>query len=498
MGKTKHYMALDFGIGASGAIAGAYDGKTLSLEEVHKFSIQSTDMLGVSHWDFPAMLINAKQGLYAYSARHGSELAGLGCSSWSADFGLLDKNGQLLANPVHQQDLRTEGAVERLHKIFPDRSLYQRTGVRARREGTLFQLFSMAQSNSPLLDKAVNMLLMADLVSYFLTGIVVQEYTLATTTGMYDMESRDWSRDIILGAHIPPPMMPEIVAPGTVIGTLLDSVASECCLGQIPVIAPASHGMASAVAATPDAGENWVAISAGYLNQITAELSEPVINDATFGADFSNMGGVDGSIRLQKEVPGMGPLEDCARVWSREDGRLYTLEDVLRMGEEAGRAEQVLDLEDPRLSTERDYPALFRRMLDETGQAPASTRGELVSVYLNSTVLAQAEAYKQLVELTGRTFDCVYFLGRGADSPLFCQYLADATGMPVRACHTQSKAIGNILMQMLALGELGSLADGRELAARSFPVAEYLPKKTAVWDELFATLYRTGKAGRTK
>jgi rhamnulokinase len=375
---------------------------------------------------------------------------------------------------VDQRGLREEDAVERLHRIFPDRSLYQRTGVRARREGTLFQLFSMAQSNSPLLDKAVLMLLMADLVAYFLTGAAVQEYTLATTTGMYDAEARDWSRDIVVGARIPPTIMPEIVAPGTVVGPLLDSVAAECGLGQIPVIASAGHGMAAAVAAVPDAAEGWAVISGGHRNQIAVELSAPLVNDAAFAADCSNMGGVDGTVRLLKDVPGMGPLEECALQWSREDGTPHSLDDLLRLGAEAGPAARALDLRDPRFSTEQDFPALFRAMLAEAGApgAATATRGGLVAAYLAGLVLAQAEAVRQLADVTQRSFGCVYFLGRGAASPFLCQCLADALNMPVRSGHAEAKAVGNILMQMLALGDIASLAEGRELAARSFPVTD--------------------------
>lgn len=491
MGKTKRYLALDFGHGTSGALVGTFSGDTLTMEPLHWFNIESTSMLSTTYWDFPAVMLHAKRGLSAFARAYGDTLAGVGCNSWNVDFGLLDKTGHLLANPVHHLDPRTEGALDKLRQIFPDRSLYQRTGIRTGREGTLVQLFSMAQANSPLLDKAVTLLLIADLASYFLTGIPVQEYTLASTTGMYDMESRDWSRDIILGAKIPPVMMPEVVAPGTVIGPLLDSVALECGLGQIPVIAPASHGVACAVAATPAApGEKWIAVSGGYRNQVTVELSEPIINDAAFAADFSNLGGVDGSIRLQKEVPGLGMLEECARVWSRSDNQPVTLADVLRMAEEAGPQKQVLNLENFPGGINDDVPAILTNMLAESGQEPAAGRGELAGIYLNSMVLAHAEAIRQATELTGRKYNVIHFGGRGADFPLFGQWLADATDMRVRAGSAEAKAVGNVLMQMLALGDIGSLDDGRELAARSLPTRDYQPRNAARWDDLFAALYK--------
>jgi sugar (pentulose or hexulose) kinase len=483
--KQKRYMALDFGVGHGVAMLGTFDGESIGLEPMHRFPVRHTRMLGTGYWDFPAMMIHAKTGLDRCSARHGARLDGIACDAWNADFGLLDKTGHLLANPVHHHDARTHGAVERLHAIFPDRSLYQRTGVRARREGTLFQLFAMAQANSPLLDKAVTVLLMADLVSYFLTGTPVQEYTLATTTGMYDAENRDWSRDIILGAKIPPGMAPEIVAPGTVIGSLLDEVAGECGLGPVPVIAPASHGMAGAIAAVPARGEDWLCISSGFWSQVVAELPGTVINDAGFSMDFSNLGGVDGCIRLQKEVLGMGVLDGLVRAWSREDGRDISVDEAIRLAEKAPSMERFINPSDPRLVDASDTPALLNTLLRESGQAEAADRGGQVRLFIESVVLALRHAAGQLRELTGRTFSVIHFVGRGVDSPFIAQSLADATGMVVKAGPVEAKAVGNIVMQMIALGDVGSLAEARELVGKSFEILEYEPRETERWDRAY-------------
>ncbi len=486
MGKNKRYMALDFGIGRGVAVAGGFDGDVLELDLLHRFDILATSMMGVGYWDFPAMVIHAKQGLHSYTAKYGPNLAGVACNSWGVDFGLLDKTGHMLANPVHHLDARTEGAVERLGTIFSDRSLYQRTGIIPKSVSTLTQLFTMAHSNNPLLDKAVTMLLIGDLVSYFLSGIPVEEYTLASTSGMYDADTRDWSRDIILGAKIPPAMVPEIVAPGTVIGSLLDHVQMEVDLGPTPVIAPAAHGMAGAIAATPAKGEDWLCITSSYWTQVSAELTNPIINDHSFAADFSNLGGVDGTVIFQKEMIGFGFLDGCIKVWSRQDGRQISRDEMLKASLDAQPMQRFFNPWDERLDRAWDKPAILNKILVESGQEPLTDRAAIVRTVLDTMLLAQRHSIRQLRDITGRKYSVLHFTGRGGDFAPLGQWLADATGMEVHFGLVEARAIGNIVLQMMALGDLGSLADARDLVERSFAVETFEPTATGQWDDAYA------------
>lgn len=485
MAKQKRYMALDFGIGRGVAVAGGFDGDTLELDLLHRFDILATSMLGVGYWDFPAMVIHAKQGLHLYTAKYGPELAGVACNSWGVDFGLLDKTGHLLANPVHHLDARTEGALERLNAIFSERSLYQRTGIRTTHMSTLTQLFTMAHSNSPLLDKAVTLLLMGDLVSYFLSGIPVEEYTLATTSGIYDAETRDWSRDITLGAKIPPGMVPEIVAPGTVIGSLLDHVAMETDLGPTPVIAVASHGMAGALAATPAKGNDWLGITSSYWTQVSAELTEPIINDNSYTANFSNFGGVDGTVIFQKETLGFGFLDDCIKVWSRADDRQITRDEILRAAQDAPRFQRFFDPSDERLVSTWNKPKVLNTILAENGQEPLTDRAAIARAFIDNMLLSHRHAIQQMQSLTGKKYGTLHFTGRGSDFMPLGQWLADATGMTVHFGLVEARAIGNIVLQMMALGDLGSLAEARDLVARSFTSNEFMPMESEPWEEAF-------------
>lgn len=483
MSRAKRYMALDFGTANGMAMAGLLDGGRLTLEPMHRFEVRATGMLGTSYWDFPAMLINAKRGLAACAAKFGPDLDGVACASWGSDFGLLDKNGQLLANPVHHLDQRTEGLVEKFAAVIPGRSLYQRTGIRSRREATLFQLHAMALANSPLLDKAVTMLLMADLVSYFLSGTPVQEYTLATTTEMYDAESRDWSRDTILAAKIPPIMVPEIVAPGTVIGPLWDGVAAECGLGQVPVIAPASHAYAGAMAAAPAQGDDWACIVSGEWDQVGVELAAPLINDDSFGAEFSNEGGVDGSIRLVRGLVGLALLEACFSVWAREDGADPDVGEILEQASAIAPLRRLVNPDDPRLADTADMPNALNILMAESGQPLAETRAGFARLCVDSLVMSHRHALEQLGKITGRKYGVVHLVGWGSGISLLSQSIADAVGVPVRAGPSDARTVGNILMQALALGDLASLAEAREVVRNSFEIAVHEPESGAVWDE---------------
>ncbi len=476
MGKRKRYIALDFGVTGGTATAGSFDGGVMALERLHSFPVQSTDMLGTRYWDFPGLVINAKRGLRACAARHGSELSGVACSSFPLDFGLLDKDGRLLANPVHFLDKRTVGLMDRLHAIIPERSLYQKTGTGARRSNTLYQLFSMALANSPLLDKSVAMLLIADLASYFLSGTPVQEYTLATTTGMYDAESGDWSRDVILSSKIPPVMTPDIIAPGTVIGPLVDSVAAECGLGMLPVIAPASHNTAGSVAAAPcGGGDEWAYVVTGGYNQIGIEVPAPVMNDGGFAAGLTNEGGVDGSFRFAKNTVGTVILERIAGAWSEKDGQEIGTAKLLSLASGAEPFSRIVNPDDPDLCAAENIVEAIDAALERSGQPRATTRGEVVRACVDGIALSIRHALGQLANVANRKFKVVHLLGPMSESPFFCRLLADSVGIPVKAGPAESNALGNILMQAMALGDIGSLSEAREIVVDSFPPAEFQP-----------------------
>ncbi len=486
MTQVKRYMALDFGAESGRAIAASFDGRQVELDILHRFTTYSTTMLGTLYWGFPSFIRNVKVGLSAYSAKYGPKLDGIACDSWGVDFGLLDKTGHLLANPVHYRDSRTDGIPEKLHAVVPARTLYQRTGIQIMAINTIYQLYAMVLANSPLLDKAVSMLMIADLVSYFLSGTPVQEYTMATTSEMYDAEKRDWSRDTLLSAKIPPGMMPEIVAPGTIVGPILDSVANECGLATAPIIAPGAHDTASAIAAVPAVNEDWLFLSSGTWSLMGAELSAPIINDAAYAKNFTNEGGVDGSIRFLKNITGMWMLQECRRAWEKE-GESLSYAEIARLGEEAEPFQRVVNPNDARFMAPGGMPDRINAALRETGQPEAREKGEFVRLCLESLAVAYRHTAQSLAELTGKQYSTLHIVGGGSQNKLLDQLAADATGLVVKAGPVEATALGNSLMQALALGDVGSLSEVREVVRNSVEVTTFEPRgDRSRWDEFYA------------
>lgn len=495
MSKKKRYLALDFGASNGLAMSGSFDGSRLEFDLLNRFPVESTTMLGTKFWDFPNMIINLRKGIAEYAARNAEPLSGIACDSWDCDFGLLDKTGHLLANPVHHLDVRTLETMDRLHVTMPVRSVYQKTGMIARREGTLYQLHAMALANSPLLDKAVTMLLMADLMSYFLTGVPVQEYTLATTSGMYDAEGRDWCRDIILSARIPPVMLPEIIAPGSVIGPLLDDVATECGVGQAPVIASGSHAVAGAVAAVPAKGDDWLYVVAGDRDQVGVELAQPLINDSTFAGDFCNEGGVDGTIRLLKGLMGHGLIESCRAGWNAEDGERVSRASLFEMAAREHPLRRIVNPDDPAFAKGAPVVEVMNAFLSRTGQPAANSRSEVVRCLADSLALSHRQAFELVAAVTERRYQTAHVVGWGAGDGLLCRMLADATGMTVKVGPIEARAVGNIIMQAIALGDIASLAEAREIVAASFDIAVYEPAGDKdAWDEAYAKFRKLVRA----
>lgn len=487
MARTKRYMALDLGAESGRAIVSAFDGKRMELEVLHRFTTHSVRMRDTLYWDFPSFLRNMKVGLSAYSAKYGSDLAGIACDSWGVDFGLLDKHGNLLSNPVHYRDARTNGVPEKLHEVLPSRNIYQRTGIQIMSINTIYQLYSMVLSNSSILDKAVSMLMIADLCAYFLSGEAVQEYTLATTSEMYDAEKKDWARDTLLSAKIPPNLMPEIVAPGTVIGPLLESVAGDCGLGQVPVIAPGCHDTASAVAAVPASGDDWLYVSSGTWSLMGAELTEPIINDASFSRNFTNEGGVDGTIRFLKNICGMWMIQECRRVWTKEDGKETDYGELVRLSADAEPFARLINPNDSRFLAPGGMPERINQALRESGQPEAKTKGEFVRLCVESLALAYRATIQSLEEVTKRKYRVLHVVGGGSQNRQLNQMAADATGMVVKAGPVEATAFGNALMQAIALGDIASLSEARDVVRNSCAVETYEPSGDASrWDEAYA------------
>lgn len=464
--------AVDLGAESGRVLVGTFDGGRLAIEDGHRFPNIPVTVTGTLHWDALRLFGDIATGLRKAGAA--GDVASVGVDTWGVDFGLLDERGRLLANPVHYRDGRTDGMVERACSLLPRDEIYGVTGIQFMGINTLYQLLAMASADDPLLRHADRLLMMADLFAHFLSGASVAEYTLASTSQALDARARDWARPMLERLGIPTRLLPEIVTPGTDVGCLTGDLAGAPGLAHTRVILPGSHDTASAVAATPIASRSVAYLSSGTWSLIGLEVPEPVISDVSLAANLTNEGGVAGTIRLLRNVVGLWLVQESRRaLWPDREPPTY--EELAGLAETAPAFTAFIDPDDERFLRPGDLPARVREFCAETGQPVPPDTATLIRVLLESLALRYAAAIDQLAMASGHPVEGLHVVGGGSDHRLLCRLTAGATGLPVRAGPVEATAIGNLAVQAIAAGELASVAEARELAARSFPITTYEP-----------------------
>jgi rhamnulokinase len=470
-------VAVDVGAQSGRVALGRFDGERLSVAEVHRFPNVPVRVHDTLHWDALRLFDDIVDGLAAAAGEAG-EVDSVGVDTWGVDFGLLDRAGRLVQNPVHYRDRRTEGAMERVFARVPARELYERTGIQLMPINTLFQLSAMGAAGDPALEAAETLLLIPDLFHYWLSGFAACEFTNATTSQCYDPRAQAWAVDVLERVGIPPRLFPDVVPPATVLGDLRPEVAERTRLRRAVVVAPATHDTGSAVAAVPFQTPGAAYVSAGTWSLVGLELAEPLIDDRTFAANLTNEGGVGGTFRLLRNVTGLWLLHECRRTWALE-GVEWSFEELVAMAEQAAPLRCLVDPDDPSFGPPGDMPARIRTFCARTGQDAPESAGEVVRCALESIALGHA----RVLDLLGSTPPELHVVGGGARNRLLCQWTADATGLPVLAGPEEATEVGNLAVQALALGELGSLEDARRLVRASFPLTTYEPAGGDAWDD---------------
>ena len=435
-------------LGASGGrvIAAKVDGDSIELHEVSRFPNDPVAAGGTLHWDILRLYADVCAGLDKAAATF--PLASAGIDSWGCDYGLLDSTGNLIGNPVHYRDHRTDGVTVPV----PPGELYATTGIQHLPFNTIYQV--AAAAGSPALDAARTLLLIPDLLAYWLTGETGAEVTNASTTGLLDVRSRTWATGLMERAGIPRGLFPAPRQPGDVIGQVLDR-------SSLPLIAVGSHDTASAVVAVPAKGENFAYISSGTWSLVGMELDQPVLTEASRAANFTNEAGLDGTVRYLRNVSGLWLLQECLRSWGEAAG---SLPDLLAEAAAIPPLRFVLDADDPVFFPAGDMPGRIREWLAARGQPAPASPPETVRCVLDSLALAYRRALLAAQELSRRSADVVHIVGGGSRNELLCQLTADATGLPVVAGPAEATALGNVLVQARALGAApGTLAGMREL-----------------------------------
>ncbi|GHT06181.1 L-fuculose kinase [Bacteroidia bacterium] len=473
------YLAIDLGAGSGRAIVGNIRDNRIELDEVHRFSNRQIRLGDTLYWDFPALFAEIKQGIFK-AVQKGYSIQSIAVDTWGVDFGLLDKQGRLLSNPVCYRDARTQGILQEAFKKISKEKLYESTGNQLMEINTVFQLFSLVQSDNPQLAIADKLLFTPDLVNYFLTGFIGNEYTIASTSQLLNAKSRTWEPAIFEALHIPQQLMSPIVFPGTVIGKLRPEIAAETGAEDVNVIAVGSHDTASAVAAIPaSADENWAFLSSGTWSLLGIELDKAITTPEAMENNFTNEGGVGNKIRFLTNITGLWLLQCLMSEWEKEAGNPVSYEYLLEKCTQATDFQSIVNPDDAAFVNPSSMSKAIVDYCIRTQQTAPKTKGEFTRCVLQSLALKYASAIESLKKCTHQTITKLYIVGGGSKNELLNQYTADAAGVEVVTGISESTVLGNVIQQAISGGQISGIEEGRKIVRNSFKLTSYQPQNTA-------------------
>ncbi len=485
MATENRFLAFDFGAESGRALLGRLADGKLTLDEIHRFPNGPVRTLGSLHWDVLRLFSDVKHGLKQALVETDGKIDGIGIDTWGVDFALIGSDGEILGNPFHYRDERTNGMLDLAWSVVGKERIYDRTGIQFLPFNTLYQLLAMAKAGSPALKSASTLLLMADLFNYWLTGKQACEFSNATTTQFYNPKEGKWAEDLLSELNIPTNILPRIVQPGTVIGPLADSLVEELGVGSgVPVIAPATHDTGSAVAAVPAEGTNHAYISSGTWSLMGVEIKQPLINEQSLAMSFTNEGGVAGTFRFLRNIMGLWLVQECRRTWLAA-GEDVSYADLAAMAEECEGFVSIVDPDASVFLTPGDMPKRIQDFCRQTNQPIPETKGQIVRCALDSLALRYRSTVESLDKLFGKRHDPIHIVGGGTQNKLLCQLAADAMGRNVVAGPIEATAIGNVLVQAMGAGVVGSLEEARQIVRNSSNLVQYQPRQSASIDAAY-------------
>ena len=482
MKQEKRVLAFDFGASSGRAILGVFDGRCIRLEELHRFENIPVTVRGTLYWDVLRLFHEIKQGLMKAAEAGGFDSVGI--DTWGVDFGLLDKSGRLLENPVHYRDARTAGMLEEAFRRINREDFYRVTGIQFMEINTAFQVLSLRLNRPELLERADTLLLMPDLFQYFLTGQKNTEYTIATTTQLVDASSNAWSREVLEKLELPSRLFPKIVPPGTITGRLSPDLCDELGLPPADVVAAASHDTASAVLAVPAQEKDFIFISCGTWSLFGTELDAPLIGEAPSRCNLTNEGGYGGTTTFLKNIIGLWLIQESRRQWGRE-GQDYSYAELERLALEAPPFQSFIDPDAPEFVPPGDLPGRVRAYFQKTGQPVPQTVGETMRCIYESLALKYRFALEQIRACTKKSYPAIHMLGGGVKDGLLCRMTAGATNCTVKAGPVEATVLGNLAAQLIACGALSSMQEARSVIAASQPVRSYAPTNAGAWESAY-------------
>ncbi len=477
----KNVLAIDLGASSGRAIVGGFDGEKITLTEIHRFSNDPVIVGDTMYWDILRLLHEIKQGLIKAKPYN---VQGLAIDTWGVDFGLLDKDGRLLENPVHYRDRRTEGMLERAFERLDKNEFYAQTGNQFMEINTAFQLLSLAETRPELLERAETLLMIPDLLCYFLCGEKNAEASIASTTQLFDSENMRWADGVFEKLGLKREIMPKIVKSGNVVGELSQSICEELDVKPIKVIAVCGHDTQCAQAAVPSVSEKLLFLSSGTWSLLGTELKKPLINEQSFALNITNECGYGGRISFLKNIIGLWLIQESRRRWIRE-GREYSFAELEKMARASRPFKCFIDPDAPEFTPSGDIPSRIKAYCARTGQEQPETDGEVMRCIYESLALKYRFAKEQLEECTGDRYDTLYIVGGGTKDTFLSQLTACACGCRVSAGPIEATAYGNIALQFIAQGDIDDLERARKIIRGS----EEIEMFEAVDDEEWGRAY---------
>jgi rhamnulokinase len=484
------YLGVDIGAESGRVMAGLWDGKRMELEELHRFPNGGVWMNEALHWNTAGLWAEIQNGLAAAAKKYGKAIISVGVDTWGVDYALLSKSGELMGLPFHYRDARTRGILPRTFARVPREEIFAATGLQFMELNTLYQLLALQKNNPELLAAAETLLFTPDFLHFCLSGARVSEFTIATTSQCVNPKMRAWANDLLQKFGLPTKIFPEIVPPGSKLGSIRQSLAERTGLGKIQVVAPAAHDTGSAVAGVPSqysGKNNWAYLSSGTWSLLGVEVQDALLSPRVLELNFTNEGGVDGTYRLLKNIMGLWLAQQCRRSFA-ENGHDYTYEQLAQMSLEAPPFRSLVNPDDDRFLNPPDMPKAIQEFCRETNQPVPETEGQLLRCVFESLALTYAAVLDGLEELTGNKIEVLHIVGGGSRNQVLNTFTANACGRPVVAGPVEATVLGNVLVQARSHGEIRSLADIRTAVRGSSEVKQFDPTDTSAWMEARARL----------
>ncbi|MFR9165452.1 MAG: rhamnulokinase [Dysgonomonas sp.] len=476
----KNFLAIDLGASSGRSILGTLENGTIKISELTRFDNPLIEINGHFYWDILALYESILNALKKVATEE-IEISSIGIDTWGVDYFTINKNHEILGFPYSYRDLHTNGAPEKFFKLIPRKEVYEATGIQIMNFNTLFQFYTLDKKGSTMLKEADKIMFMPDGLSYLLTGKIVTEYTIASTGQILNPHTKEFDDNLLKLVGLDKSKFGNIIMPGTIIGNTSDSVCRQTFSKPTPVVAVAGHDTASAVVAVPAEDENFAYISSGTWSLMGIEVKDPIINDRTYELNFTNEGGVDGTIRFLKNICGMWLLEQCRAEWNR----YYSYTDLIAESTKSEAFRSLINPDDEIFANPRSMTKAIANYCVETNQPVPSTIGEYVRCIFESLALRYKQVFDSLQELSPFEIEKLHVIGGGSQNDLLNQFTANALDIPVIAGPSEATAIGNLMMQAKALGYVKDLREIRTVIYNSVKPDIYTPADINIWKEAY-------------